>query len=309
MCYNGKKASMMPPETAFRPPLLSDAESVARCTQNTLQSDLSFANIYLLREKYGTEIMFHVEHLLRYFGGTARLQGYAFPAGCGTSEAIETCLNFIENHAKTQQNKLKFCLLTEKEAEFLCRRYGKRAQVTTDAGDADYLYLRDDLAFLAGTKFHKKRTHISKFEREHPSWSFESLTPANAAEAIKVAEQWLITQGDSPALRHEFKAIGTALEHMEQLKLSGGLLRVEGKAVAFSVVSIINPLVADIHYEKCLPEYRDAYPLINRETARMLTTQYINREEDLNIEGLRKAKLSYHPHTILKKFNLTVNPC
>lgn len=300
---------MMPPETAFRHPLLSDAESVARCTQNTLQSDLSFANIYLLREKYGTEIMFHVEHLLRYFGGSARLQGYAFPAGCGTTETIETCLNFIENHAKTQQNELKFCLLNEKEADFLCRRYGKRAQVTTDAGDADYLYLRDDLAFLAGTKFHKKRTHISKFEREHPSWSFESLTPANVTEAMKVAEQWLIAQGDSPALRHEFKAIGTALEHMEQLKLSGGLLRVEGKAVAFSVVSIINPLVADIHYEKCLPEYRDAYPLINRETARMLTTQYINREEDLNIEGLRKAKLSYHPHTILKKFNLTVNPC
>ena len=95
---------------------------------------------------------------------------------------------------------------------------------------------------------------------------------------------------------------GTALEHMEQLKLSGGLLRVEGKAVAFSVVSIINPLVADIHYEKCLPRYRDAYPLINRETAKMLPTKYINREEDLNIEGLRKAKLSYNPAFLVEKY-------
>ena len=299
----------MPPETAFRPPLLSDAESVARCTQNTLQSDLSFANIYLLREKYGTEIMFHVEHLLRYFGGTARLQGYAFPAGSGDSDAVETCLKFIENHAKTHQNELKFCLLTEKQAEFLCNRYGERAHVTTDAGDADYLYLRDDLALLPGTKFHKKRTHISKFEREHPEWSFEQLTPENSNEAIQVAEQWLIAQGESPALRHEFKAICTALEQQQQLSLTGGLLRVAGTAVAFSVVSIVNEQMADIHYEKCLPEFREAYTLINRETAKLLTTQFINREEDLSIEGLRKAKLSYHPHTVLKKFNLTVSTC
>ena len=299
----------MPPETAFRPPLLSDAESVARCTQNTLQSDLSFANIYLLREKYGTEIMFHVEHLLRYFGGTARLQGYAFPAGSGDPKAIEICLNFIENHAKMHQNELKFCLLTEKEAEFLCNRYGENAHITTDSGDADYLYLRDDLALLPGTKFHKKRTHISKFEREHPEWSFEKLTSDNSHEAIRIAEQWLIAQEDSPALRHEFNAICTALKYQRELNLTGGLLRVMGNPIAFSVVSIINDLVADIHYEKCIPEFRDAYTLINRETAKLLPTRYINREEDLNIEGLRKAKLSYHPHTILKKFKMTVSSC
>ena len=299
----------MPPETAFRPPLLSDAESVARCTQNTLQSDLSFANIYLLREKYGTEIMFHVEHLLRYFGGTARLQGYAFPAGSGDGEAVETCLKFIEKHAETHRNELKFCLLTEKEAEFLSKRYGTRAEIMTDAGDADYLYLREELALLPGTKFHKKRTHISKFEREHPAWSYEKLTTENSAEAIQVAEQWLITQEDSPALRHEFNAICTALKYQRELNLTGGLLRVMGSPVAFSVVSIINDLVADIHYEKCIPEFRDAYPLINRETARHVKTRYLNREEDLNIEGLRKAKLSYHPHTILKKFKMTVSSC
>ena len=135
------------------------------------------------------------------------------------------------------------------------------------------------------------------------------MTPENSNEAIQVAEQWLIAQGESPALRHEFKAICTALEQQQQLSLTGGLLRVAGTAVAFSVVSIVNEQMADIHYEKCLPEFREAYTLINRETAKLLTTQFINREEDLNIEGLRKAKLSYHPHTILKKFKMTVSSC
>ena len=105
---------------------------------------------------------------------------------------------------------------------------------------------------------------------------------------------------------HELQAIENALKYRHQLGIVGGLLYVENAPAAMSLASYITPMVADIHYEKCIPEFRDAYAYINRELAAALSTEYINREEDLNIPGLRTAKLSYHPAHILRKFTATI---
>ena len=289
----------------FREPCLDDADFVHRYVVHALQSDLAFPNLYLLKNKYGTEILFHMEHLFRRFTGNGRLSGYAFPTGIN-NELTDACIKAIEADAKARNEELKFCLLTQEQAAYLEKIYGPKAQIKCDRGDADYLYKRDDLAELPGTLYHKKRTHVNKFLRNYPSAEFKILTPENKNDALKVAGLWLNSQVDSPALQHEYRAIENALFHMEQLKMTGGLVYVQDSPVAMALCSTINNRVTDIHYEKCIPEFRDAYAFINREIASCAETEWINREEDLNIEGLRTAKLSYHPSLILQKYTATI---
>lgn len=289
----------------FREPMLTDATKVLSCTAHTLQSDLSFTNIYLLKKKYGTELMFHMEHLIRRFTGDGRLQGYSFPVGGNIADTI-ACIKAIEADAAARGVPLKYCLLTEQQAQLLAEMYAGKIDIKCDAGDADYLYKRANLADLPGTAFHKKRTHISKFLRNNPESEFRLLNTENEQDVLHVAQSWLRGQAESPALQHEYRAIEHALSHRHELKLTGGIVYVKQQAVAMALVSHINEQVADIHYEKCIPEFRDAYAYINRELAAALNTEYINREEDLNIPGLRTAKLSYHPALILRKFTATI---
>lgn len=289
----------------FHEPRLSELPVMQRCVKSCLGSDLTPANIYLLQHKYGTQLVFHMEHLIRFFGGNGRLQGYTFPVG-GRPEDIPTCLKLIENHAQLTGNPLQFCLLTEEMLVYLKEYYGKRCQCEFDRGDADYLYRRLDLAELPGTKYHKKRNHLASFLRQYPNAVFQKLTCHNADDALGIAQQWIQSQENTAGVIHELRAIEHALSLLEELNLCGGIVYVEQKPIAMAVASVMNSHVTDIHYEKCLPGMRAAYSFINRELARTLSTDFINREEDLNIDGLRQAKLSYHPVQILLKYKATI---
>lgn len=290
----------------FAPPSLSDAFGVRALTSAVMGNDLSFANIYLLREKYATAIALEGGFLYRHYAGTGRLQGYAFPCGDGDWEAA---LRRVETDAAIRRRPLEFCLLTEEEKSRLDSLCPGQYSFSCDAGNADYLYRRSDLADLPGSAYHRKRNHIARFEKLYPQWQYVALTPENAADALSVAQGWLEGREES-SLLHELRAISRALEHWQELCLCGGLIYVKQQPVAMSVASYISPTVADVHYEKCLPEFRDAYPVINRELARMLNCELINREEDLNRPGLRQAKESYHPALLLHKYTASpLSPC
>lgn len=288
----------------FREPLLSDAPMVQRSTINALQSDLAFANLYLLRHKYNTEILFHMEHLIRHFG-SERLNGYSFPIG-GSCSTLNECIHAIEQDAAARKRPHSYCLLTAEQALYLQRIYGERIRFTCNNGDADYLYKRSNLAELPGTAYHKKRTHAAKFSRLHPDAEFRKLSNENKEDVLYIAKHWLTAQPCTPALTHEFNAISTAIENMDTFQLTGGIAYIQAKPVGFCLATRMNAGVTDIHYEKCLPEYRDAYVYINHSFAQQADTEWINREEDLNIPGLRQAKLSYHPALILTKLSATI---
>lgn len=293
---------MNPGPLPFAEPTLADASRVRECVAAAggRGNDLSFANIYLLREKYATTVAMEEGGLYRHYGGNGRLQGYAFP--CGAADA-EAALCRIEADAAALQRPLQFCLLTDEEAEMLRRLRPGKFSFASDPGDADYLYRRSDLAELPGTAYHRKRNHIARFEKLFPDCRYEALTPDNGGEALMVARAWMEGREEpTPALEHELRAIQHALEHIAELQLCGGLIRVRQQPVAMSIASFISPDVADIHYEKCLPAFRDAFPVINRELARRLRCDFINREEDLNHPGLRQAKESYRPALLLHKF-------
>ena len=296
---------MSPTPLDFATPTLADAARICPivATAQAMANDLSFANIYLLRHKYQTTTA--VEHgvLYRHYGGNSRLQGYAFPCG---AEDVETALHRIETDAALRRRPLRFCLLTPQEAALLQTLRPGQFRFACDAGDSDYIYRQPDLSSLPGTAYHRKRNHIARFEKQFPDWRFEVLTPAHAEDALNIAREWLAACPGT-ALEHELHAIERALQHTAELGICGGLIYTGGRAVAMALASFVSPRVADVHYEKCLPGYREAYPVINRELARILDCDWINREEDLNQPGLRHAKESYHPALLLTKQSAT--PC
>ncbi len=296
----------MPPcPLPFASPSLQDAAAVRHAARATRQSDLSFANIYLLRHKYGTEVALEGGFLFRHFNGSGRLQGYAFP--CGGGDPVPALLR-VQEDAGQRGRALRFCLLLEEERRLLEELWPGRFCFHADPGDADYLYAREQLAELPGTRFHRKRNHLERFKRTCPTWNIEPLTAANAADALAVASGWLdAAETASPALLHEHEAIAQALRLMDALALFGAVLYVDAAPVAMAIGSMISPDVADVHYEKCLPAFRSAYPVINQALAQLLTCALINREEDLNQPGLRQAKLSYFPAQVLTKYNAL--PC
>lgn len=168
----------------------------------------------------------------------------------------------------------------------------------------DYVYLQSDLSSLSGKKYHSKRNHISVFSKQY-EWQYKAITDENASDVLECMEKWY-TQNADRFNRHmqcEKDGIKIMLCNMQTLNISGGAIYVDGKVVAFTLGSPINRDVFDIHIEKALSEYATAYTVINNEFAKTLTDyKYINREDDLGLEGLRKAKLSYKPNLLLKKY-------
>ncbi|WDP86120.1 MAG: DUF2156 domain-containing protein [Desulfobacter sp.] len=179
--------------------------------------------------------------------------------------------------------------------------------ISQDRDAAEYLYLAQSLAELKGSKLHKKRNLISQFKRRFPDFTLGALTADNIFDVKAFAKDLLHTLDPFPrALADEFSAMETAFDHWSFLGLEGLVLAVEGKIAAFSVFSPLNKDTYNIHFEKSNMAFKGAAQVINQETARLLAekTKYINREQDLGIPGLRQAKLSYAPCTLLTPYIL-----
>ncbi len=169
---------------------------------------------------------------------------------------------------------------------------------------ADYLYLRQDLAELKGKNYQPKRNHVNKFRKTY-DYRYTPLTTAMVQDCILMYEQWCEDRRcmEDESLESEKQALLFGLDHFDELGLSGGALWVEGHIVAFTFGRPVNHDTFCIHAEKALLTFEGAYNAINWEFARRLSGSYLylNREEDLGIPGLRKAKLSYHPFKLLEK--------
>ena len=189
--------------------------------------------------------------------------------------------------------------------------YPGQFQIEYDRDSADYLYRQDALATLAGKKLHAKRNHINRFLENFPDYQYERINGKNWRECKELEEIWEQENnsehdGDK---ENEKRIIAYALEHRKCLGMVGGLIRVEGKVVAFTLGEPLTEDTFDVHFEKAYADIQGAYAIINREFARreLSAFTYINREEDMGIPGLRKAKLSYHPESLVEKGIVTNN--
>ncbi len=171
----------------------------------------------------------------------------------------------------------------------------------------DYVYRSEDLISLEGRDYHRKRNHIHQFERRH-DYSYSPITPKYRDDCIELAELWCRMRQceDDMSLMHEFNGIQDTLRHYDDLRIDGGVILVEGEVQAFALGELLNEETAVVHIEKANPDFRSIYPVINQQFAehRWDETTYINREQDLGISGLRKAKESYYPHHMEKKYRV-----
>ena len=305
-------------------------ETLQKCAvgNNVFGNNYGAVNSVLYQKKYNAEISleggYFFEKLnfegLSYFAFPHKLEVEASLSGQNDSlaetdfEEIKDAVLKLAEEAKNFGGPLVFENITATEKDTLEKIF-PQAKVTASPNFADYIYRREDLALLPGKKYSKKRNHMHQFQNKYSDYSFELLNESNFDSVREVEEKWLEenvdfarTTGTLADLEAEKEIIFYALENFEVFSkscgMTGGLLFVSGNPVAFCLASLLSGKVTDVHFEKCLSPYaRDGgYAIINNEFSKAVTTEFINREEDLGIEGLRKAKLSYYPAQILEKF-------
>ncbi|HJD77147.1 hypothetical protein GGR06_003463 [Bacteroides reticulotermitis] len=295
----------------FKDITLADKDLITSYTMNSSRRncDLSFSNLCSWRFLYNTKFAIVDNFLVFKFWAEDKL-AYMMPVGTGNPKDV---LQKLINDA-TEENQ-PFCILgvcTGMRNE-LEDTMPEQFQFTADRDYADYIYLRSDLATLKGKKFQAKRNHINRFRNSYPNYEYTPITPDRIKECMELEAEWCKVNNcdQQEGTGNERRALIYALHNFEALGLTGGILHVDGKIVAFTFGMPINKDTFGVHVEKADTSIDGAYAMINYEFSSRIPEQYtyINREEDLGIEGLRKAKLSYQPTIILEKYMACLQTC
>ncbi len=182
-----------------------------------------------------------------------------------------------------------------------------------ERGQWEYLYRQEELATLAGNRFHKKRNHYNSFVKAYGEPDYRGVTDAMVEDVLGVQDDWCQWHecSDSPSLLAENEAINRVLTHWDAFRgLTGASLYVEGRMIAFSVGERLDDESLGVHFEKGLNGYKGVYQAMNCEFARHAGAglRWINRAQDLDEEGLRQAKMTYLPADFLRKYKVRVRP-
>jgi hypothetical protein len=181
---------------------------------------------------------------------------------------------------------------------------GEGVKVETDRDDWDYVYLTSDLAGLPGDKYHAKRNFISRCLSKYEC-KYVSIGPSEVKNCLELQTEWCNLRNCSmvAGLETENTAIKTVFDHFEYLGVFGGAVYVDDKVEAFTLAELLNDETAVIHFEKANPRIEGLYQVINQWFCQKALRgfRFVNREQDLGMSGLRKAKQSYHPHHMVEK--------
>ncbi len=199
--------------------------------------------------------------------------------------------------------------MVEEEAKTLATLYPGKFRYKADRNSFDYIYEIDALADLRGKKLQSKRNHFNRFKLKFPDYRVEPLSAGNVSAVRRMAEKWFQNKdccNPEKDFELEKEALAKALDQFEAAKLVGLVLWIEDQVAAFTVASRFYADTFDVHFEKADTAFDGAYTAINCEFARYLReqhpeVQYLDREEDMGLPGLRKAKLSYRPHHLVEK--------
>lgn len=264
--------------------------------------EYSFVNLYL----WGRQKAAVVEGCLAFFSQFNRKSVYLFPVGQSDKKPV---LDAIIRDAAKRGIPCRLVGLLQEDCALLERLYPGRLRYHFDRDSFDYVYDINDLADLRGKKFQKKRNHLNAFRTQNPDYSLEPISNENLPQVQQLVNAWyerrrqLYPHGD---FHMEQAALKKALEQKSQLGLEGLALRTKDGLVAMTMGSPLSEDTVDIHFEKALDTVDGAYAAINSGFAGYLrekypNVRYLNREDDMGIEGLRKAKLSYNPHHMVEK--------
>ena len=295
----------------YHAPALSDRDWVKSCAaQGTSRgSEYGFTTLFLWGKAYDQSLAL-VDGFLSVHAHGPLGCSYLWPAGAGDLSAV---LDQLEADAAARGCSFRLIGMTPDAVEALERLRPGQFRIDPDRSAWDYLYEIDKLADLGGRKLHSKRNHCKRFQENNPDWVYEDLTPDHIPECLEMARAWEKSGREREGARGaesigmEESAMLTAMEHFDRLALEGGLIRAEGRVVAWTMGGPLTNDTFDVHFEKAYGEIQGAYAMINREFARRVRERhpeirYLNREEDMGLESLRKAKSSYYPDLMAEKY-------
>jgi hypothetical protein len=267
--------------------------------------EYSFTTTFLWRHIYQFRIARMDDYLI--IQAEPNNPTYLFPAGRGPLEPV---IEALAEETRQMGIPLVFNTVLPKDKDWLEKTYPDKFEFTYWRDGADYIYETQSLATLSGKKLAAKRNHIHRFLDNHPSWQYEELTDANMDDARQMNLAWCLQAGcmEDGGLTDEYCAVEQAFRFFNELKLSGGLIRSEGRAVAFSIGDPLNEDTYLVHFEKAYADVQGAYPMINQQFVlhNCMDYTYVNREEDTGAPGLRQAKLSYSPLKLVEKYTATL---
>ena len=265
--------------------------------------EYAFANMYLWGRQEGAFFPDCVVFFSHFNGKSI----YPYPMGAGDRRAA---LERILADARQRGIPCRITSMTKAEAEELEGWFPGKFLIRTDRDGFDYVYAIDDLADLKGRKFQKKRNHVNRFRAEYPEAVSVPLEPDNLEKAQEMVEDWYrqrLEEDPHGEYLLERIAMDRAFRHFKALGMEGLMLMDGDQVLAVTMASRLSRNTMDVHFEKAREDVDGAYAAVNCEFARFLREkhpelEFLNREDDMGLEGLRKAKLSYHLHHFEEKY-------
>lgn len=263
-------------------------------------SDYNFTNQYLW--SIGEESKYKITNNILIMKGIFDNQEYYYmPVPLNMSEDCLMALNEVIEEIISEGKRI--ILVSEEWKEILEKKF-----ILEERRESfDYIYTSEDLGTLKGRRFSKKKNKINNFKKLY-NYTYEKLSEDNIEEVLEFQKKWCLDRDCSSVsvLKNENLGIINLLNNFSKLDFIGGVIRVEGKIIAYSLGEILNDEYGVIHIEKALNEYIGSYQMINHLFAQneFSKCKYINREDDFGDEGLREAKESYHPIFLLKKYEI-----
>lgn len=262
--------------------------------------EYSFSNLFL----WGRQRAAILGDNLVFFSQFNRRSVYLFPI---CHENFTQTLDAIIADAAERGIPCRLTSLNKHDCALLEAHYPGKFRIHADRDAYDYIYAIDDLCELKGRKFQRKRNHLNRFKLTHPGYTVEPITDENTLQVQQMLDDWYTARqeaDDTCDLCMEQIAIQKALQYRKELEMEGLILTHNGRVLAMTMGSALSDNTFDVQFEKAVDEA--AYVAINNEFARYLREKYpfllwLNREDDLGIEGLRKAKLSYNPSHLIEK--------
>jgi hypothetical protein len=271
-------------------------QRLAQCTQ--VPSDYSFINLWGWGPEYGLQWAWTDE--LVWLKQTVPNTKLWAPIGNWQSIDWPSAFRWLADES------IGFTRIPEELKTIWLQQLAAKIDFQEVRSHWDYVYLADDLINLSGNRYHKKKNLYNQFVRKQ-TFEFVQLQPAFINQAIEMQNNWCEWRDceSSDMLAAENRAIQKTLASWQQLQgILGGAITVANRMVAYTVAEKVSDDTVIIHFEKGNPEYKGIYQAINQMFLADLdrSIQWVNREQDLGDQGLRKAKLSYHPHHHLKKY-------
>lgn len=265
-------------------------------------AEYNFTNLFIWEPVYGSKISRYKDFLL-LTSGEGEDTIYLYPAGRGD---VEEVLKVLEKDALSKGVPFKLIAIPPGERDKVEKIFQGRVSFEPARNSFDYIYESEKLISLSGKKLQSKRNHYNRFA-ELQGWSYEDIDEKSLEECKEFTKEWCLEIGgcrENKSLESELCAVGRALYNFKDLSLKGGLIRYEGKVVAYTIGEKLNSDTFIVHIEKATATLRGCYQAINKEFASRYAKDltYINREDDAGDMGLRQAKESYYPVFMQEKF-------